>query len=182
MNCSDKIILVIRIVDKNNVRMMFLKFISIIIRDRHIIRVQACFIIQPRYASIRVLIIVRYRDDIRITVWICISSHPYRFKRVPHGCFIWQEYGFYSCRQSINACLYSIYVFLQLFFYFICIQFFAIIQALMYLIEKLAISLKLRYRLCVLALCLINHLSYGYGCLLALLQKDKNIFVIFFCY
>ncbi len=66
MNGRHIIAIVIGIMDKNNVRMSYLKIIVITGCNRHIVRKIAAFIMLLAQASVRILIEIGDRNHIRI--------------------------------------------------------------------------------------------------------------------
>ena len=105
MNRCDKIVFVIRIMDKYHIRLMLLDIICRIRRDRDIIRKIICFIVDLCKASVRIPVIIRYRYHICVAVWILICCHPYGFKRIPHRGLVREKHCLDPRRKRINTIL-----------------------------------------------------------------------------
>ncbi|GFI25598.1 hypothetical protein IMSAGC012_00709 [Lachnospiraceae bacterium] len=88
------ICLVIRIVDKNNIRMTFCKIVFLPAYNRNIGREFPALIVHGRYGTVRILVKIRNRNDIRRTILILFCRPPDALQAVPHRCLIRQKYNF----------------------------------------------------------------------------------------
>ncbi len=95
-NTRDIIVFIIRIVNKNHIWSAFFKIILSEIRNTNIIRILVPFIMHLSETTVAILVIVRNRNDIRITVRILVRSLPHTFQRIPHRGFIWQEHNLHA--------------------------------------------------------------------------------------
>ena len=78
----------------NNIWLAFLEIIYIVPCDWNILRILVALVMFLPETSVRILIIIWYRNDISFAVSVLVRRPPHTFQGVPHGCLVRQEHDF----------------------------------------------------------------------------------------
>ena len=77
MDTGNEIALVIRIMDKDHIRLTFCKIIVLIPGHRHIVWIVIPFIVHFPKTSVWILIIIWNRNHISVTIWVLVCRFPH---------------------------------------------------------------------------------------------------------
>ena len=65
--------------------------------NRNVVGILAAIIVHLPERPVRSFIVIRYRDNIRVTLLVLRGGKPHALKRIPHGRFVRQKHDLYFC-------------------------------------------------------------------------------------
>ncbi len=169
------IALIIGIMDIDYIRTLRRQIIRFPRNNRHIIGVLLSFIMHSAKASVRILVKIGNRYNIRVAVRISVRRFPDTLQGIPHGRLIGQKQ---HARSDRNIVLYAVFNANQFppqaFIYLSFIHRLSLPYYLIGLIKQLAVIFQKTHRCKSFSLCGLDHTANLNRAVLALLHQRQR--------